>query len=98
MRKIEYYIRKDENNNPYIELPSGNMDVEDIFFCFEMTRYRLSGILNDEKNKILPKEALKELAITNAVVTELSLKICEMIEGSDSALNDANDILTSDND
>lgn len=98
MRKIEYYIRKDKNNNPYIELPNSNMDVEDIFFCFEMTRYRINAILNDDKNKILPKEALQELVITNAVVAELSLKISEMIDGSNSALDDANDILSSDND
>lgn len=98
MRKIEYCIRKDKNNNPYIELPNSNMDVEDIFFCFEMTRYRINAILNDDKNKILPKEALQELVITNAVVAELSLKISEMIDGSNSALDDANDILSSDND
>lgn len=97
MRKVEYEIRYHEENDgkPYIYLENGNMDIEDIFFCFEMVKYRMFGILNDDKNDFLGEEALKELSLTCQITSELSDKLGEMIIGSNNTLDDINDILNS---
>lgn len=98
MRKIEYEIKYNDDGKPYIHIENGNMPIEDIFFCFEMTKYRIFAILNDEKNGTLPKEALQELAMGGQIVSELSNRLGDMVIGSNSALDDANDILNSDDD
>ena len=95
MRKIEYEIRRDDDDKPYIYVENGNMDIEDIFFCFEMVKYRMYGMLNDKKNSFLPKEALGELALAGQIVSDLSIRLSDMVIGSNDALDGANDILNS---
>lgn len=93
MRNIEYEIKYEENGKPYIHLENTKMEFEDMFFCFEIVRYRLFGLLNDEKNSELPPEALGELAVAGNIIDELSNKIGSMISESNNTLDSVNDIL-----
>lgn len=96
MRKIEYEIKTTEDGKPYIHLENLKMDTEDMFFCFEIVKYRMFGILNDENNTFLPQEALEELGLAGQIVGELSERIGNMVIGSNDLLDDANDILNYD--
>ena len=98
MRNIEYEIKLNEEGKPYVHLDDLNMDVEDMFFCFEITKYRLFGILSDENNDFLPQEALEELALAGNIVSDISERIATMITSGDDLLGDVNNILNKNND
>jgi hypothetical protein len=96
MRNIEYEIKVNEEGKPYIHLDNLNMDVDDMFFCFEITKYRLHGILADENNTFLPQEALEELALAGQIVGEISERIGKMVVDSNNLLDGVDDILNTD--
>lgn len=98
MKNIEYEIKVSEDGKPYIHLDNLNMDIEDMFFCFEIVKYRMFGILSDENNTFLPKEALEELALAGQIVSDLSERIGNMVIGSNDMMNDVKNILKPNND
>lgn len=95
MRKIEYDIKYDEDGNPYIYLENGNVDIEDIFYSFEMVKLRIYSMLNDPKNKNIDPKGLQELALTADTVNYLSNLVAKMVSGSNDTLDEVNDILNS---
>lgn len=96
MRNIEYEIKLGDNGKPYVHLENLDIDVEDMFFCFEITKYRLHAILNDENNDFLPKEALEELALAGSIVDGISQRIGNMVIEGDTLLGDIDNILNPD--
>ena len=93
MRNVEYDIKIDDKGKPYIHIKDTNMDIEDIFFCFEMTKYRIFGILTDKNNDFLPKEAIEEIALTGHILEELSNKLGDMVIERNNALTDIDNII-----
>lgn len=94
MRKIEYDIKLNEDGKPYIHLDNGNLDLEDRLFCFEIVRYSLFKMINeDDGNEPLPENFVTEIANAGNIIGELSNELGDMLQERDDAMGDVDDIL-----
>ncbi len=85
MNNFEYEIKLNDDGRPYIHIDDPKLDVEHRFACLELTKYMLFELT---KNKELPEDFLKDLAIAGDMVNGISDKMGEIILGQMNAMKD----------
>ena len=96
MKKIEYDIKFNDDGNPYIHLDKGKLDLEDRLFCFEIVRYSLYQMIEDNNgDDILPENFITEIANSGNIIGQLSNELGDMLIERDKAIGDIDDILNS---
>lgn len=82
--KLEYKIKLNDDNRPYIELlGNGGDSPEHKFACFELSRYILIGILENSTkndNNRFSDDAYNDLIITYKVLSKISDEMCDFFK------------------
>jgi len=83
MFELKYKIKLNDENKPYIELDGkGAENPEHKFACFELSRYILHGILqnNEKREKKLDDQILNNLMITFDTISKISDEMSELLK------------------
>ena len=87
MNKIEYELKKNDENRLYIEIPK-KVSAEDKFFVYEYTRYLIADLFiqNEKLNKLKPS-TLDNLLIAFNVITTICNEMSKLLTTSKDAVD-----------